>query len=1140
MLFLDLEKSSRQILKYKTLLRKITLHLRALPMSLTNKIISYSLMSAIFLNINVLTISVMVTGLSAFSKNTFATESKTKILDNINRKYDLKNPERNHKVDGITDAMVEQINRPSVGLSGKLNKYLSSPRQSMALTLINDNKTLEAERFDNARKLATSISKTHAQPNQNADEKTSLSYSKSGTRQFYRDSEGKLKIRVVENVDRVDANLHNNELFGSDYDNTQYDFQADKSYGDEKGLFKEGRKTHSNLETGKTGAARGYQAITKSIDRAVNAPISSNDPVITKGLNQLSNIEKSSGEFFQSCTTSTSTKTTRINNPVYEEHYCQDTKSDNKFFCEVERIYNVTHAIQDVSGEADVSACGDGCVDITLGTGTKKKREGQCWDESYSASIVFNPKLSLSNVSVRYAIEDHATMSINGAQVWSVIKGAEGINGSLPAKGNGCIRKPLYSGSHSGSAYSAINNAVKSNDGIVNFYLTVRYGEEGEGKVSLRLNFTEPTGLGFGIKYKQYPEGCYDAVTPEIRTVNGLHGLLEGGGTGNSIPDVYSYTCRSDFNCSGTGADHGFDNRFCEASGSIKQNWLCRVPSSDYMRSDDSSDSGIAIGLNGQARQFSHSFCRFESYSPITIDDGGLPLAVKNSVPPWYKGDAGDKTWKVNLDGYVCDPMGGHEWCVPSKETGEPVCYTWDDMKDKPDMCALYEEDAACSEIARDCAEGWYDEVNKVCFSETVTYRCNRGTPVEYTYEEIGNTCEAALPCSGGDCDFGESETNTKFIEAAATASVLQNMKDDRACTDPSNPATCTIFEGESKFCSWELSGLGVDCCERPKGLNILSYVQFAQSMLRIDAMAVDGAFGQATKGAYTALRDPVTNVWQSYFTEPLTSAADSLVGNFSGGVSASAGERASEFSLDIVLDKVKEQMMQMAYDMLPEGLANMIFDVSASGVVQGLSDQASQTLNFLSNVMAVYAAYQIIKLALTLLTACEEEEMDMGTKLAQRVCFKRGDKYCNKDFLGVCYQRRQDYCCYNSILARVVMEQATPLLNKDVSQCQGLTQSELSNLDWNRINLDEWVALLIDSGEIPSTTSEQLLTGGGRIENSHARETASVRNKKRMEGAAKFSEDLKNKTLKGLNTLDCSVYPRPPICEFGVDVRGN
>ncbi|WP_175610086.1 conjugal transfer protein TraN, partial [Pseudoalteromonas sp. SK20] len=40
-------------------------------------------------------------------------------------------------------------------------------------------------------------------------------------------------------------------------------------------------------------------------------------------------------------------------------------------------------------------------------------------------------------------------------------------------------------------------------------------------------------------------------------------------------------------------------------------------------------------------------------------------------------------------------------------------------------------------------------------------------------------------------------------------------------------------------------------------------------------------------------------------------------------------------------------------------------------------------------------------------------------------------DKYCAKESLGVCYMKRQDYCCYGSILSRIVMEQAHVLLDK-------------------------------------------------------------------------------------------------------------
>ncbi len=62
-------------------------------------------------------------------------------------------------------------------------------------------------------------------------------YSKQGTREFYRDSEGKLKIRTKDGGGRV-SDVGSADLYSAEKDNTQYDFKADTMYGDDEAIRK--------------------------------------------------------------------------------------------------------------------------------------------------------------------------------------------------------------------------------------------------------------------------------------------------------------------------------------------------------------------------------------------------------------------------------------------------------------------------------------------------------------------------------------------------------------------------------------------------------------------------------------------------------------------------------------------------------------------------------------------------------------------------------------------------------------------------------------------------------------------------------------------------------------------------------------
>lgn len=515
------------------------------------------------------------------------------------------------------------------------------------------------------------------------------------------------------------------------------------------------------------------------------------------------------------------------------------------------------------------------------------------------------------------------------------------------------------------------------------------------------------------------------------------------------------------------------------------------------------------------------SFCTFDNYQNIDVGDKGFPIELLNGIPPFYQGDTGNKTWKVNLEKYRCDPTSGKVMCRIDDETGEQICTTWEDLRNKPDQCAIYKTDPTCTQISSTCSEGWLEPVTGRCMSETKRYECTTSTPIEYESEVTTNTCAGMLPCLGGDCEVTEPETNPNFVKAMVASSVIDHMQDDSKCEDPSDPTSCRIFNGEFKYCSFETTGLGVDCCEEAKGVDILGYVIFSMQMMKVGKMAGSGAFGTGTQGMYKTLSTPINSAtsaisnWANtavnevgtFVQGAYSSTVNSLMGSptvasTTGAASASvsgavAGEGLTA-TMKTALTALQQEVYSFVYNMLPDTLANLIFTSSTSAGVTTYTANGPLT-NALGNIMAVYAAYQMIKLALTLLTACDDIEKDMGVKLAQRTCFKVGGDYCAKRYpiIGTCMQNRQNYCCYSSILSRIVMKESyaqlgiNPLPHGNEpskgpqmdESCQGLTFEQFGNVDFEapsmQTALQEWIGLMLDSKLIPTETSEQSLTGG-------------------------------------------------------------
>lgn len=93
----------------------------------------------------------------------------------------------------------------------------------------------------------------------------------------------------------------------------------------------------------------------------------------------------------------------------------------------------------------------------------------------------------------------------------------------------------------------------------------------------------------------------------------------------------------------------------------------------------------------------------------------------------------------------------------------------------------------------------------------------------------------------------------------------------------------------------------------------------------------------------------------------------------------------------------------------------------------------------------------------------------------------------------GTCIEKREVYCCYKSPLSRIVNEQVRlqgnilsngydGWVSPEHPKCQGVPLEKVDRIDWDRIELSEWTAILLDTGNLPSaqTIGLESLTGVG------------------------------------------------------------
>ena len=89
-----------------------------------------------------------------------------------------------------------------------------------------------------------------------------------------------------------------------------------------------------------------------------------------------------------------------------------------------------------------------------------------------------------------------------------------------------------------------------------------------------------------------------------------------------------------------------------------------------------------------------------------------------------------------------------------------------------------------------------------------------------------------------------------------------------------------------------------------------------------------------------------------------------------------------------------------------------------------------------------------------------KEEKLQLQSKNKQ--CIYVGS-HCSKKVFGKCVRNQHSYCCFNSKIAKLIQEQGKSQLGKSFGNsnspnCLGLTESDISNIDFSKMNFSEIV----------------------------------------------------------------------------------
>lgn len=389
----------------------------------------------------------------------------------------------------------------------------------------------------------------------------------------------------------------------------------------------------------------------------------------------------------------------------------------------------------------------------------------------------------------------------------------------------------------------------------------------------------------------------------------------------------------------------------------------------------------------------------------------------------------------------------------------------------------------------------------------------NRYSCADQTYEKTSQvsvsefSCEGIVRCMGSECVDSNSEKSSDFGRAAAMLAALQEMGNDVTCDIEGDVTTCEVFGGEAQTCKMALGGW-VDCCESISGVSLSQYITLMKTTARFDTYLTGTNVAEPIKGAYSSVRDPLVKSYQ-YLEKTFTTTLDGITGN--AGSSLLDGATAA---LDTAKQAVMDGANQFLKDQFGDQVAGFFFEQGATGAT-GL---ASGFATALSVIGMIYTIYTIADLLVNIIWECSEEELQLAVDVELKKTVYVGS-YCAQDSpIGGCIEKRKSYCVFSSPLARIINEQGRAQLQRpygdpESPDCSGIAISELDQLDWEKIDLQEWMDLLDITGNYPGSGGLDIesMTGSGSF-------MGSLSEEERLNTADRNEERLKDSDLWQLN----------------------
>jgi len=343
--------------------------------------------------------------------------------------------------------------------------------------------------------------------------------------------------------------------------------------------------------------------------------------------------------------------------------------------------------------------------------------------------------------------------------------------------------------------------------------------------------------------------------------------------------------------------------------------------------------------------------------------------------------------------------------------------------------------DAGCVLYSQRC-------LDSDCRSYEFVYRC--GDPGIKGYI-VAYSCAGELKCMGTDCVDASYEANTDFASAATAIETLNQYRVD---SDGNR-----IFPGEEKECQSSPN----NCCRKAGGgVSVGDYINAARNVASLYSYATGGA-----TATWTAYAEAFSYILTGGEYGTLSGLLGETVSSYLGTTSATLFTEIGYVNSDVA--------MHIGADLMEEGSMNLIT----------INTELISTLATVATVITIaLVVYSILKFIYDWMFQCKKEDIITSSRLQLRLCHYVGSKKSKK--LGVFTKKTNVYCCFNSILARIIHEQGRPQLgigwgSANSPNCRGLTPEELASIDFSRIDLREYMQYVEHKTEISPEEMEEI-----------------------------------------------------------------